>query len=82
MPFYGHRFHMYNTRKNGQTYKNMAPSKGICTCHHLHKFLCIYLVLKIYPNSGQMLGTTAEGKRENMSKSEAAHSHCDLEFFL
>ena len=58
------------TWQNGHIYVNMMSSKGIRTRHHIRMFLCRSLVLKIHQNTGQTLGTTAEGKKTNTAKSE------------
>ena len=51
-------------------YINMTSSKGVCTRHHICRFLRRYLILKINPNTGQTPGTKAEGEKTNMDKSE------------
>ena len=57
--------------RNGQKYEITTSSKGIRTLHHKGWFLRWSLVLKIYPNTGQRPGTTAEVKKKNMAKFEA-----------
>ena len=52
------------TWQNNQMYENMTSSKGVRTRNHIHMFLRISLVLKIYPNTGQTPGTTAKGRRK------------------
>ena len=37
------------TWRNRQIYVNMTPSKVVCTCHHIRRFLHKYLVLKNTP---------------------------------
>ena len=55
---------------NGQIYVNITSSKGVHTRHLIRRFLRRYLVLKIYPKTGQTSGTRDEGKKINISKSE------------
>ena len=54
--------------KYGQKYKNMTSSKCIRTRHHMRRFLCIYLILKIHPNKGQKTGTGAVGKKKKYGR--------------
>ena len=53
-----------------QKHKNIMSSKSVHIRHHICRFICKYLVLKIHPNTGQTRGTKAEGKKKNMAKSE------------
>ena len=45
---------------------NMTSSEVVRTRHHIRGFLCIYLVLKIKPNTGQTLGTTDKKERRKI----------------
>ena len=54
----------------GQMYVNMMSSKGVRTRHHIRRFLRRSLVPKIHTNTGETPGTTAEGKKKSMAKSE------------
>ena len=56
----------------GKRHKNMTSSKGICTCHHIRRFLHKSLAQKIYPHTGQRPDTKAEGRKKNMAKSVGA----------
>ena len=58
-------------------------SEVVRTRHHMHRFLRKCLVLKIKPNTGQMLGTTENReRRKNMVKSKGPNSYCNIEMFL
>ena len=48
----------------------MMSSKGVHTRHHIRRFLHRPLGLKIHPNTGQIPGTMAEGKKKNLANSE------------
>ena len=61
----------------------MTSSEVVLRRHHMHKFLRRYLLLKIKPNTLQMLGTTDKRERiKNMAKSEGPNSDCNIEFSL
>ena len=61
------------TRCDGTFDVNMTSSEVVRTRHHIRRFLCRSLVLKIKPNTGQTLGTTDKIKRrKNMDKSEGS----------
>ena len=47
-------------------YTIMLSSNFVCAHHRTHKFLHIYLVLKIHPNTGQMSNTPAEGEKKKI----------------
>ena len=47
----------------------MTPSKRVRTRHHIRRFICISIVLKIHLNAGQTPGTGGEVKKKNMDKS-------------
>ena len=50
---------------------NMTSLEVVRTRHHIGRFLCRSLVLKIKPNTGQTLGTTDKTeRRKNIAKSE------------
>ena len=51
-------------------YVHMTSSKVVRTRHHIGRFIRRSLVMKIHPSTGQTPGTTAEGKKTNMAKSE------------
>ena len=57
---------------NGQMYIYMTSLKVVHTLHHIHRFLHRSLVIKIHPNPCQTPGTTENGKKNNMAKSEGA----------
>ena len=75
------------TCQYGHKYENMTSSKRVPTYHHIHRFLCKYLELKIYPNAGQMPGTMYKGKREKGKREKiwpslkGPPSECDFDFF-
>ena len=59
-----------STGKDGTFDANMTSPEVVHTRNHICRFLRISLVLKIKPNTGQMLGTTDKReRRKNMAKS-------------
>ena len=59
------------TWHDGRFDVNMTSLEVVCTRHHIHRFLCRSLLLKIKPITGQTLGTTHKiERRKNMDKSE------------
>ena len=72
-----------NTLHDGTFEVNMTSLEVVRTRHHLLRFLRRYLLLKIKPNTGQMLGTTDKiERRKNMAKSEGPNSDYNIEIFL
>ena len=62
---------------------NMTSLEVVHTRHHIRRFLCRSLVLKIKPNTGQTLGNLDKiERRKNMDKSEGPNSDCNVEIFL
>ena len=61
------------TWQDGTFDVNMMLSEVVRKRHHIHRNLCISLVLKIKTNTGHMLGTTDKRKRRrNMAKYEGS----------
>ena len=48
----------------------MTSSKVVRKHHHISRFIRRSLVLEMKPNTVQMPGTTTEGKKTDMAKSE------------
>ena len=44
----------------------MTSSKLVSKCNHISRFLYIYLVLKVLPNTVQATYTTFEGKKKKI----------------
>ena len=68
---------------HGETFDiNMALSEVVRIRHYISRFIRRSLVLKIRPNTGQMIGTTDTMERRiNMTKSEGPNYDCNFDFF-
>ena len=66
----GPEYPIYGYLTQWSEIQKTASSERVRTRHHMRRFLRKSLALKINPNTGQMTGTTDEGKKKNMTMSE------------